>query len=313
MSRPVVTREQVEVALELVIKHGMDTAEAAVKLGVSKPAMLRWLQRESEYQKHREQQKRQLEAKKTLVLDLARQGFCPAVIARETGTSETTVNVWMKQVGIDTSLMGTDDLTCPACSGTMKRQDLYFWQCSCGAEWWPEEAPEDPDDWTRPWRLRAENGDNIVKLMKRLHNECKNAIQIAQSLNEAGYLTPRGKPWERANVLSHMKRHGIMADDYQKIRDRVIEIVKSMAGKVYNCKDMADRLNMEGFKTSRGQSWTLSSVRHLIRNSLKLDVVLPYNKGIPRIKAGVKSTREHPWSRDEHARVEAVKARYPRK
>jgi len=307
--------------IEEVLKKvlaGAAVVEVAREMGMDSDILNMRLLKLPEYREYRQQYRRELEAKKAAALDLARQGFSPAVIARKAGIHENTVNSWMKRAGIDTTISGNDDLFCPECGGTMKKQDLFFWRCECGAEFWPcdKQVPEDPEDWTRPWRLRTEDGDDLVKLMQRLYNEGNNAIQIAAALNAAGHLTPRGKPWARANVLAHLKRNGIMAtgEDYQAQRERINEIVLSMAGHGYNCHDIADRLNMEGFKTNRGREWTLDAVYKLIRISLKSDAYLPINKGVANMKALKGSLngdwKEHPWFKDEKARRAAVKARY---
>ncbi|WP_161822341.1 recombinase family protein [Sporotomaculum syntrophicum] len=297
---------------------GATVVEVAHELGVDSDLLNMRLLKLPEYREYREQYRQALEQKKAAALALARQGYSPAVIARKVEAPEGTVNNWMKRAGIDTSISGNDDMTCPECGGTMKKQELFFWQCECGAEFWPpdEQVPDDPDEWTRPWRVRTDDGAAVAILMQRLYNEGNDAVRIAAALNEAGHLTPRGRPWTRTNVLAHLKRHGIMAgsEDYQAQRERINEIVLSMAGHGYNSRDIADRLNMEGFKTNRGREWTLDAVYKLIRISLKSDAYLPFNKGVARIKA-LKGTlkgdkNNHPWVKDEEIRRAAVKARY---
>lgn len=300
-------------ALQKVL-HGCTVAEVARSMGIDPDLLQQRLSRFPEYREYRERKSRELEEKQKQVLDLARQGYSPAAVARKTGLPERTVYGWMRQAGISTSPGAADDLPCPECDGKMVKQELFFWKCSsCGAEWWPPEemVPEDPEDWVRPWRLRTEDAAGMLKLIKRLHDEGKNAAEIAKALNQAGYRTFMGKPWKKQNLVDYMKRHGIMAgsEEYRAQREQIAEIIKSMAPKGYNCKQIAERLNAEGFKTTRGQEWTKHSVLKLLRSlmpGIKLQKGAP---GIPHVKLQKPEGWVHPWRLSEDAGAKAWKAR----
>jgi transposase-like protein len=300
-------------ALQKVLA-GLSVAEVARDMGIDPEALRQRLSRFPEYRKFREKERREFEEKREQVLKLARQGYSPAVVARTTGLPEETVYGWIRRAGISTNPLADDDFPCPECGGRMSKQELFFWKCcSCGAEWWPPEemVPEDPDDWIRPWRLRTEDAAGMLKLIKRLHDEGRNAAEIAEILNQAGYKTFKGLPWKRQNLVEYMKRHGIMADseEYRQQRERIEEIIKSMAPKGYNCQQIAERLNAEGFKTNRGQDWTKHNVWKLLRRlmpDIKLQMGAP---GIPHVKLQKPEGWIHPWRLAEDAGVKAWKAR----
>jgi len=286
---------------------GEEVSQIAKDLGTSYHVIQQLLAKNPDYREYRQQQDQALEDKKQQAIDLGKQGYHVAGIARRIGASEAGVRRWLNAAGIDTSNDATDDLSCPACAGgTMTKRELFFWKCGCGAEFWPceDQVPEEPDEWTRPWRLRVEDS-GMVAMMRRLYDEGRNAVEIAQALNDAGYKTAKGSSWSRGNTVNYLKKYGIMPD-YKAQRERVLEICKAMAGKQgISCKDIADRLNREGLKTSRNQPWTMHSVLKVIRNSLKLDVSL-YRTDAIMLKREQKGTgktpgEDHPWRKAEHA------------
>lgn len=306
-------KQETLAALQKVLA-GLTVAEVARSMGVDPEALRQRLSRLPEYREYRERERRELEGKQEQVLELARQGYSPAVVARITGLPEETVYGWTRRAGISTTPTATDDLPCPECGGRMSKQELFFWKCcSCGAEWWPPEdvVPEDPDDWARPWRLRTEDAADMLKLIKRLHDEGKNAAEIAEVLNQAGYKTFTGRPWRRQNLVEYMKHHGIMAnsEEYRAQRERIAEIIRSMAPKGYNCQQIAERLNAEGFKTNRGQEWTKHNVWKLLRSlmpDIKLQMGAP---GIPHIRLPKQEGWIHPWRLSEDAGAKLWKAK----
>lgn len=244
---------------------------------------------------------------KALVLDLARQGYSPAAIAQKTGVHRSTAASWLKPA----APVDTDDLACPECGGAMKKQELFFWQCECGAEFWPPEdqVPDDPDEWTVPEHVRAEGLVELFKLARRLHEKGAEATEIAAALNEGGLKSPRGKkPWTGDNVRKYLTRWGLVAagDDYRKQRERIEKITEEMARKGYNCHEIADRLNIEGFKTVRKQPWTMHNVLKIVRGTLGLDIPLQMgHPGIPRQKVRnlfkLEDKSKHPWRLAEDA------------
>jgi len=284
---------------------GEDVRQIAEEFGVTSSFLYERLKKNPEYREYRQRQDEDLEDKKQQAVELGKQGYHVAGIARKISASEAGVRRWLNAAGIDTSLDATDDMECPACEGTMKKQELFFWKCKCQAEFWPDESnvPEDPDTWERPWRLRMED-ESLIVMMKRLYNEGKNGAEIAQALNEAGYKTAKGYDWSQGNTVNYLKKYNIMPD-YKKQRERVLEICKAMAGKQgISCKDIADRLNREGLTTNRNQPWSMHSVLKVIRNSLKLDVNL-YRTDSIMLKREPTGTgkipgESHPWRVAEH-------------
>jgi hypothetical protein len=206
--------------------------------------------------------------------------------------------------------MAFDDMLCPCCDGTMTKQKQYFWLCTCGAEFWPDEAtvPDDPDQWAVTSLARQSGQGDALALISKLHSEGLNAAEIAAELNEAGHRTPRGVEWARTNLLNYMRRHGVLSDNYANEREKILEIVEAMAGKQgVTCKTIAERLNREGYKTSRNQPWSMASVLKLVRSTLKLDINLYRTDALlpAREKTGKgKGGQDHPWAIAEHARIE---------
>jgi len=144
----VITNDQLAAALKLAIFQGLGATEVAEKLGISnRQALQRLMAKSPHYVAHRKMIKAKFVEDKIKVLAMGRTGYDSTVIARELGLHRPTVNSWLLEAGIDRSIAGSDDLFCPACTGVMKKQELFFWKCdSCGSEWWPKEAPDNPDD-----------------------------------------------------------------------------------------------------------------------------------------------------------------------
>ena len=216
----------------------------------------------------------------------------------------------------------TEDMSCPCCAGgTLEKQELFFWKCDCGSEFWPceEQVPEDPDQWELTPLAQVSGQGDALALIRQLHSEGKNAAEISQALNEAGHKTPRDADWSRSNLLQYMKRHGVIQGDYAEQRERILVIVESMAGRQgISCKDIADRLNREGFKTSRNQPWSMHSVNAIIRKSLKLDVNLYRTDAIMLKREQIYGTEkhdpeQHPWRKADAARMAANRRRFGKK
>ncbi len=202
-----------------------------------------------------------------------------------------------------------DDLDCPQCAtGKLIKRELYFWQCGCGAEFWPDEEsiPEDCDKWMAiPLAMQSGQGE-AVAMIRRLWGEGKGKTEICAALNDAGILTPRGKPWARINLLAYMRRNGIE----NASRAEAIKIIESMAGRTgISCKTIAERLNAEGYKTSRNEAWTMNGVRKVIRETLKMDVPLKRANALALNRKELypeklANRHDHPWSKAEHARIQ---------
>jgi hypothetical protein len=198
---------------------------------------------------------------------------------------------------------------CPVCGETMQKQPLYFWMCKCGGEFWPPEdqIPDNPDLWNVP--ETALDAQDAAGIIRRMLQEGEGPTKIAQALNEAGHLTPRGKPWTPTNVQAYTKQHGLAARNWAKDRARVEEIILSMAGR--NATEMAERLNLEGIKPLRGDTWQPSAVHRICKKlGVKLEYgsqgLLPTKKKTGKGKGG----RNHPWSKAEHARIQLNRRRY---
>ncbi len=300
-------QEEEQQALSRYFK-GETLKSIADDMGIQPETLKGRLEKYAEFVNYKIQQDEELQKKKREAVELGKRGHNIQSIARQVELSPSAVLYELRDAGIDTSITATDNMECPACSGVMLKQELFFWKCECGAEYWPaeEQVPDDPDDWTRPWKLTFDKADMVYKEMKRMFvEEYKNAVEIAKELNEKGYTTKNGKQWKRENVLEYLKRWKLLPD-YNKQRQEVEEICLQMAGKQgISCKDIADRLNREGYRTSRNKPWTMHNVRKVIRDGLGLDVRLYGTKAtaakIERENTGGKPSESHPWRVQEHA------------
>lgn len=246
--------------------------------------------------------------KRREVVELAWRGYTAAAIARIVGGSERSVRTWMKEAGFNTSWDADCSFPCPDCNGRMQKQELFFWKCPCGAEWWPSErvVPEDPDEWTPATRLTVD--PPVVALIRQLLDEGRSYPEIATALNMAGHKPAKGPAWTRGALKQFIKKHDLKGD-YQGQRGQAEDICKTMALGGYNCQQIADRLNAAGHKTRQGQQWSRKNVRQL------LHVLLPELKtkiGRPglRVKLSERLKNEvHPWKMDEEVRIKKLKAR----
>jgi hypothetical protein len=237
-------------------------------------------------------------------------------VADELGTNRETLGRRLRELPeyrAHRQKLQSEDLVCPNCEGALVKQELYFWQCKCGVEFWPDEdsIPDNPDEWqVTPLAKLSGQGDALI-MIKDLHNRGKMIVEIVEVLNAAGHKTPRGTAWSRNNLSGYMKRHKVAGNDYTAQREQVLGIVEAMAGKQgISCKGIAERLNVEGYRTSRNQPWSMSAVNKLIRDTLKLDVNLYRTDALmpAREKTGKgKGGQDHPWSRAEHARIQRGK------
>jgi hypothetical protein len=260
-----VTREQLMAALELVILQGVSSADAAVKLGVSKQALYIRLRRLPQYREYRAQKEAEATEIKKKVLVMGRAGYTQASIGRELGISDDVARNWLLKAGIDTTRNGNDNLVCPACGGIMNKQSLFFWLCdSCNSEWWPKEAPDDPDDWTRPWRIRYEDwGKEMLGISVRMLEEGHTFQEICTELNDRGIKTHTGRIWKLENLHSSLAASGINRQGGD--RTRIEDITRAMSEKGFLGKDIALRLNTEGLMNSRSKKWTGSGIYKLCK------------------------------------------------
>lgn len=182
----------------------------------------------------------------------------------------------------------------------MKKQDLFFWLCdNCKSEWWPKDAPDNPDDWIRPWRIKYEGDVEALRIAARLQGEGYSLQEICDELNNRDIKTQTGKTWNTPNLCVYLTKRGISSQGGD--RTRIEGIVKTMAKKGYYGKDIAARLNSEGLLSYRGRNGTSSGVFHL---SKKIGVKLKGKQGIHlKSDGGV-----HPWVNDETARIEKNRA-----
>lgn len=291
-----------EEALKLA-REGHRSRAISRKLGIGRTTVHSWLKEagiEPITTDNTEQRKQ--------TLKLAYAGVQPAVIARQVGITPQTVRKWLREAGFNTFYGADASLPCPECDGKMVKQELFFWKCSsCGAEWWPPEdmVPENPDEWTTEARLAVDPA--TLTLVQELLDEGRSYREISEILNREGYRPVRGDEWTESAVELFVRRRKLKGD-YQAQRQRVLEIVERMACAGYNCREIADRLNAEGLRTSRGRPFTTNAVHQVIVDSLKLDIKMsPGAHGIPRIK--LESNGPHPWRRDEDARRAMLKAR----
>lgn len=300
----VITNEQVGEALELVITQGLNAYEAGRKLGVSGQALYKRLTVLPQYREFMEHKKVKDIENRAKVLDMGRTGYTPTVIANELCLDAGTTRAWLLEAGIDTSRMGNDkgdNIDCPACDGVMKKQGLFFWMCDiCGSEWWPKEAPDNPDDWARPWRIRYEDGGvEMLGLAKRLFEEEYTIQEICDELNKRGIKTHSGKEWKKGTLYGYLVRRGIVSQGGD--RDRIEEIIRVMAEKGYFGREIAARLNGDGLMNFYGKKWSPSGISKL---SQRIGVKLKGRQAIYK-KSGCTT---HPWANDETARREQNKA-----
>ncbi|SHH86448.1 recombinase family protein [Desulfosporosinus lacus] len=296
-----VTKEQKLIALDLVISQGKTVSEVAKKFGVTKQSMFQHLKKFPEYNEFHERKRiKGIEDRKN-VLAMGREGYSQTVIARELGLAPMTVRAWLLEDGIDATLKGNDDLTCPACNGVMKKQDMFFWQCnSCGSEWWPKEAPADTDDWTRPWRIRyGDGGKEMLGIATRMRSEGYSSEEICKVLNDQGIKTPRGEEWTKQNLSQQFRRRGIVSRGGD--RAKIEAVTRTLVEKGVYLKDIAIRLNSEGLMNEHGNKWTKSGISLLCQ---RMGIEVKRRK-----KISLKSDCViHPWVADETARLEKNRA-----
>lgn len=285
-------------------REGMFPHTIAKKLGISGHTTTKWIREAGIAVGH----DAHYAARRREVIKLAWRGYTAAAIARMTGDAEKSVHTWMKEAGFNTAWDGDSTLPCPACGGRMEKQELFFWKCNCGGEWWPPEdmVPDNPEEWTTAARLAVD--PSVVTTIRQLLDEGKTYPEIAAALNEAGHKPAKGAIWTRSTVKHFIAKHKLKGD-YQEQREQIEDICRTMALKHYNCQQIADRLNADGFTTRQGQQWTTNSVWLLLQTLLPglemktgrpgLRVKLP-----ERMKDGI-----HPWKRAEDARRMLSKAR----
>jgi hypothetical protein len=310
--------QNTQYALQQILS-GRTAADVAQELDIDQDALTKKLRKLPEYQEYRRKQKAEVEALKKKALERVLAGETIVEVARDMGMPRYRVGEWLRRIPKyqehREQAAISEDLMCPSCGGTMQKQELYFWKCGCGAEWWPAEKtiPENPDEWlVTPLAQHTGTGE-ALSLMWKLYEEGKSTAEIAEALNEAGHKTPKGAKWQSRYIFKYLKRHGLVKPDrYTEQHAKVLEICREMAGKQdVTCKDIADRLNAVGLRTRRNTPWTMHSVREIIRYTLKLDVKLYGTKGV-----GIRKIREiklddgpHPWRRDEDVRRAKIKAR----
>lgn len=242
------------------------------------------------------------EEKRRAAIKLAWRGYTQATISRWVGVPERTVSGWL--VGVTPDKEGR--IPCPECGGKMEKQPLYFWQCSCGAEYWPpaEFVPEDPAQWNLPWGLNIPA--EVAALLIDLAREHKSYEEIAATLNSAGYTTFQGKPWTKKTVHNFIFQYGIstFSDD----RGRIVELIRVMALDGYNCTQIADQLNIEGYSTKFGLPWNNNNVLHVVRAILPDLEMTQGHPGIPKRARKEEKPEDwvHPWRLDETKRVLAI-------
>lgn len=311
------TEQSTQYALKQIIA-GRTAADIARELGIDQNLLTQKLRKLPEYREYRRKQNAEFEALKKKALERVLAGETISDVARDMGVVKDRVGEWLRKMPeyreYREQATINENMTCPTCGGSMVKQELYYWRCSCGAEWWPPEKaiPENPDEWTVTPLARQTGTGDALALMRKLREEGKTIAEIARALNEAGYRTPTGTTWKEANTRDYMRLHGVITGDYAEQRAKVIEICKEMAGKQgISCADIADRLNMMGLRTQRNNPWNMHSVRAVIRGSLKLNVDLYGTKGvgIRKIKS-IKVDEPHPWRRDEDIRRAKAKARH---
>ena|GEM_PF-5977445 len=302
----VITNDQLAAALKLAIFQGLGATEVAEKLGISnRQALQRLMAKSPHYVAHRKMIKAKFVEDKIKVLAMGRTGYDSTVIARELGLHRPTVNSWLLEAGIDRSIAGSDDLFCPACTGVMKKQELFFWKCdSCGSEWWPKEAPDNPDDWARPWRIRFEDGKEMLGIATRLHKEGYTYQKICDEINGRGLKSPSGNDWTRSTISQYLRRRGLTSEGGD--RTRIETIVRTMAEKGYYSKDIALRLNSEELTTSKDKDWTSNGICQLCRG---LGIKLKGSIAIHLEKIHLKSDLTiHPWRAADNVRYAKYKA-----
>ncbi len=212
-----------------------------------------------------------------------------------------------------------ESLDCPGCSGTLEKRELYFWQCDCGCEFWPSEdnVPENPDTWFLPAALRNSKVGEALVLIKDMRLQGYSNTETAERLNSEGYTTISGKRWNPTNLHDHIRKFDI-AGNWTAEREEILAIVESMAGNLgITCKEIADRLNKEGYRTSRNNLWTFNAVRNLVRSTLGMDIDLKRTRYLAPRKvvtgAGSVPAGDHPWRLANNASFEEFQEKQGRK
>lgn len=91
--------------------------------------------------------------------------------------------------------------------------------------------------------------------------------EIAEQLNKAGAVTPRGFPWTQSQVSLFLRTYGktISTSTTSTVPkefdpDLVYVRTKEMRASGYKWKSIANLLNKEGIKTQRGLKWSSISL-----------------------------------------------------
>lgn len=294
-----ITADEFKQAFELVVHQGMQIKDVAKILDISHSALLARLHRNAAYLEHLDKKYNELEAKKQQARLMIQKGMKPKEVAKQLGFNRTAVTRWAREVGINTKHIPTSNLTCPACKGIMKKQDLYFWICDCGAEWWPaeEHLPESLDDWAAPYRV-IDGESTILEIITRMIEQGHTNREICTHLNENGYYSPTGKEWEKCNFTQFLLRRGFRRSHSD--RELVEKIIKDMALAGHMAKTIVERLRAEGLTSTQGTDWCISAITRLCR---QWGIKLQGKSGKGRKPTGGK----HPWRLDESARIASVK------
>lgn len=240
------------------------------------------------------------------VLAMALKGHSLAFIARETGCQRPTVFRWLRAIGWNTSVNGEANLPCPACEGKMKKQEVFYWKCECGAEWWPPDdlVPDNPEEWN--FVLRPGIDEEALIIIKKMLEEGKKKTEIVEVLNNAGFKTEKGHTWTWKNLSKFCSRKNLFNYSFKNDRKEALEIIKTMILKGYSCNKIADYLNAKGLKRANGQPYDRVNVFKAVSNNLKLRAPregLVAHVNLPeRMKSKI-----HPWKRDESVRYVKVR------
>ena len=256
------------------------------------------------YNEYRQAQESSLKKVQAEVLERVLAGERPSKVAREMGLPKGTVDTWLHSSPAYQALrkaITTDEMVCPCCKGTLERQELFFWLCECGVEFWPDEEtiPEDPGEWWLPPTARHYGLTPALNMIRDMREEGRMNTEIVDALNAAGYTTIQGKKWNPCSLHEYTRKFNI-ADNWSVERQRILAIVEPMAGRIgITCVEIADQLNRAGYKTSQNNPWTAEAVRLLIRETLKMDVRLKGTRNLAprRVVTGAGSTpgEDHPW------------------
>lgn len=245
-------------------------------------------------------------------LRLAWMGISPAVICERVGVSISSVRNWMRDAGLATGKKEAGTFPCPECGDRMQKQELFFWKCpSCSAEWWPPEEviPDSPDCWNLPIRLDIDPEAHL--LIIKLVEEGLEQSEIAKILNQQGYKTPTGKLWTAKTVSNYVIGKELKFEDsWEEEYKQALKHIENLARLGYLHKEIAELLNMWGYRGKRGTPWDESMVQQAFAKKVKKTPKRRKNR-LSRAKMPTRMANMiHPWRKSEYARVWSVRRRY---